>query len=109
MYARPPNSQGNLHISKLSVENSYTEINATQSPPPGTPSKWAKLTEEQRQYRIDNNLCFYCRQEGHSIFDCQHPDKKPPRRPMIRQVFSIKENNDKMDQYEVPSFPASPL
>jgi len=30
MYAKPPDSQGNLHISKLSVENSYTEINATQ-------------------------------------------------------------------------------
>jgi len=109
MYAKPPDSQGNLHISELSVKNSYTEINATQHSPYEPPVQQAKLAPEQHQYHIDNHLCFYCRQEGHSIFGCQHPDKKPPRQPMIQQVFPIKEDDDKMDQYEVPSFPASPL
>ena len=83
MYAKPPDSQGNLHISELSVENSYTEINATQYSPYEPPIRWAKLTKEQRQYCIDNHLCFYCRQEGHSIFGCKYPDKKPPHQPMI--------------------------
>jgi len=39
MYAKPPDSQENLHISELSVENSYTEINATQQSPYEPPIK----------------------------------------------------------------------
>lgn len=29
-----------------------------------------KLTEEEKQYRKDNNLCLYCGGEGHSSFTC---------------------------------------
>jgi len=83
MYAKPPDNQGNLHISELSVKNSYTEINATQPSVYEPPVRWVKLTKEQCQYRIDNYLCFYCGQAGHSIFGCQHPDKNPPRQTMI--------------------------
>jgi len=83
MYAKLPDNQGNLNISELSVKNSYTEINATQPSVYELPVRRAKLTQEQRQYCIDNHLCFYCGQEGHSIFGCNHPDKKPPRQPMI--------------------------
>jgi len=109
MYAKLLDSQGNLRISELSVKNSYTEINATQPSIYEPPVRRAKLTKEQRQYHIDNHLCFYCRQEGHSIFGCNHPDKKPPRQPMIRQVFPIEENDEEMDQDEGLSFPDSPL
>jgi len=60
MYAKPPDSQGNLCISELSVKNSYTGINATQPSSYKPPVRRAKLTQEQCQYRIDNHLCFYC-------------------------------------------------
>jgi len=109
MYAKPLDSQGNLHTRELSVKNSYTEINATQPSIYEPPVRRAKLTKEPRQYHIDNHLCFYCRQEGHSIFGCNHPDKKSPRQPMIRQVFPIEEDDDEMDPYEGSSFPTSPL
>ncbi|KAG0284321.1 hypothetical protein BGZ96_011297 [Linnemannia gamsii] len=29
-----------------------------------------KLTEEEKQYRTDNNLCWYCAKEGHGSFNC---------------------------------------
>ncbi|KAI8327546.1 hypothetical protein BC941DRAFT_364772, partial [Chlamydoabsidia padenii] len=60
------------------------------------------LTESQKQYRRDNNLCLYCGNAGHSNFDC--PKKKgkptPPFKSNLSTIlFSEEPNNSaKNDQ-----------
>ena len=108
MYAKPSDNQELCCISELSVENSYTEVNATQSSSYETPVLRKKLTSEQRRFRRENNLCFYCGKEGHSAGGCPHANKRSFHKPIIQQVLPIKEDEE-MDQYEVPSFLDSPL
>ncbi len=41
-----------------------------------TSKKRAPLTDAQKKYRIDNNLCLYCGAEGHFASQCPHSKKK---------------------------------
>jgi len=109
MYAKPSNKDSH-RISEISVNDSYTEINATQSSPYETPIQYKRLTSEQRHFRKENHLCFYCGKSGHSAGSCPTAaNKKCSCSSKIQQVFPVKEDYEEMDQLEVPSFSASPL
>jgi len=108
MYAKPTN-QRNIYINELSGNYSPTDINATQPSAYETPILRKRLTSEQRHYRKENNLCFYCGQSGHSAGGCLQAAKKSRYKPRIQQVFPVDEDNEEMDQLESPSFPDSPL
>src|SRR5258705_12011878 len=41
-----------------------------------TSKKRAPLTDAQKKYRIDNNLCLYCGAKGHFASQCPHSKKK---------------------------------
>lgn len=41
-----------------------------------TSKKRAPLTDAQKKYRFDNNLCLYCGAEGHFASQCPHSKKK---------------------------------
>jgi len=58
---------------------------------------------------MQNNLCFYCSKEGHSIAGCKDPDKKIPHNTIqtVQQIFPIQEKE--MDPTDIPSFVDSPL
>jgi len=102
MYAKPLGNQGNQHqgrnprIRELSVENSNTEINATQGQCHPPFKKCGKLTPEQQQYHFDNNLCMYCGKQGHKAIDCKAPGQKRPRTSFtlkVRQMDTIPEED----------------
>jgi len=110
MYARLSHNQGSHHIGEISVDNSYTEINATQSPPYEPPIQYKKLTSEQRRFRKENDLCFYCGKAGHTAGSCPIAKITKSSRPTkIQQVFPVEDDYEEMDQSETPSFRASPL
>jgi len=109
MYAKPT-SRGNTHVNELSGDYSPTDINATQSSSYEPPILRQRLTSKQRRYRKENNLCFYCGQDGHSAGGCPLANKRSCNKPKIQQVFPLEEeDDDKTDRYEALSFPASPL
>ena len=110
MYAKPSNNRDSRHINELSGDYSPTDINATQLSSYETPIQRKRLTQEQRHYRKENNLCFYCGNGGHSAGGC--PIAAESRyKSKLQQVFPLEEeeDDDKTDRYEVLSFPASPL
>jgi hypothetical protein len=41
----------------------------------------AKLTQKERQYLIDNNRCFKCRELGHYSSNCKNSTPKKPEKP----------------------------
>jgi len=109
MYAKPIN-QGRTHVNELSGDHNPTDINGIQSSSYEAPVLRQRLTREQRFYRKENNLCFYCGNAGHSAGGCPHANRKSGTKPRIQQTFPIEEeDDDKTDRYEVLSFPASPL
>jgi len=109
MYAKTPNKDSR-HISEISVNDSYTEINATQPSSYEAPIQYKKLTPEQHRFRKENHLCFYYGKGGHSAGGCPAAaNKKLPRSSKIQQVFPIEEDYEEMNQLEVPSFLTSPL
>lgn len=56
-----------------------------------------RLTPEEQQRCIDNNLCFKCRRPGHSAAKCRNPfvnKKKQPATPAITKIEEIPDNDD---------------
>jgi hypothetical protein len=69
-YNRPPPQSS----SSAALRGTPMDLDAASSN-----KKFKPLTPEERQHRIDNNLCLYCGHEGHRASDC--PAKKKPRYP----------------------------
>src|SRR5712691_12046091 len=98
MYAGPatqtPCHGQSPRIRELAGETPDTEINATQGR--HSPFKQKKgqgrLTKEEREHRMKNNLCLYCGKPGYKAIEC---NAKPNTRPgtSLRQLEPIQEDN----------------
>jgi hypothetical protein len=100
------NPRGNTRIREVTTTSTEksTDIAATQTR--RTPfKKRGKLTPEERQHRVDNNLCLYCGKGGHVASDCKAaPNKRPyPPKASLRQVTGsqTKETEDQQTDSEI--------
>jgi hypothetical protein len=86
--AGPPR-RGNPRIRELAEQTAEAEINATQGRRAPF-KKRGKLTQQERQHRMDNNLCLYCGKSGHRAIDCiAMPNKNPRPKTQLRQIDTI--------------------
>jgi hypothetical protein len=96
-FAKPNTGPGNFcrnpRIRELAENTPSAEINATQGRQ--TPfKKWGKLTPEEWEHRVKNNLCLYCSKPGHKAAECKAPPNKRPHPGMgtpLRQIETIQE------------------
>ena len=61
------------------------ELDAIRTNPapkqPSSPSVGKRLSRDERQHRISNNLCLYCGKSGHQVKNCHSAKSKQPSRP----------------------------
>ncbi|KAJ9513208.1 hypothetical protein QJQ45_029304 [Haematococcus lacustris] len=54
-----------------------------------------------------NNQCTFCREKGHVVRDCTHPNKKPPAKNYM-ELMPSGENDTETDRLPAPTAPALP-
>ena len=73
-FSKPAQSNsGNNSQSSGSKSGKSKETPKTQSTKPDLTGKLdskGKLTQQERQHRIDNNLCLFCGKPGHKVLEC---------------------------------------
>jgi Ty3 transposon capsid-like protein len=77
MQHRPHNTpwQPSRHSARSSQNPDAMELDALSystkaNPAPASSSPRGPLTQEEKQHRMDNNLCLYCGKAGHSVKEC---------------------------------------
>jgi hypothetical protein len=79
---------------KLPASDSPSESSRAAAGRPGSrPARsndnrtFRRLTEKEKNYRREHNLCLYCGAKGHSLVDC--PTRSPSRPPSTRPAGAV--------------------